>query len=174
MAKGRNTQLVKQVGEYLVACELARRHLLVATFSGNVPDFDIIAADEAGHSVPIQVKTIRLGDWQFSVDEFAEITFSGEKQVIGKKVSHHLPRLLHVMVVATEYKHDRFFILEWEQLRDLALAAYEKWLATKGGIRPKNFQSLHCSISPDELKDFENRWDTIIDRFPKALAVSAA
>jgi len=112
MPKRHNTQLVKQVGEYLVACELARRDFFVATFSGNVPDFDIIAADEAGHSVPIQVKTIRGGDWQFTVDKFAGITFFGKKQINGKKLSHHLPRLLHVMVIATEYKHDRFFILE--------------------------------------------------------------
>jgi hypothetical protein len=45
MARGRSNQLTKQVGEYLVACELARRGLLVATFSGNVPDFDLIATD---------------------------------------------------------------------------------------------------------------------------------
>jgi hypothetical protein len=121
MQKGRNTQLVKQVGEYLVACELARRQLLVATFSGNVPDFDIVAGDDTGRSIPIQVKTIQRGEWQFSVDEFAEITFSGKKQIIGKKLSHRIPRLLHVMVVATQYKNDRFFILEWEQLRDVAL-----------------------------------------------------
>ena len=167
MAKGRNTQLVKQIGEYLVACELARRHLLVATFSGNVPDFDIIAADEAGLSLPIQVKTIQTGEWQLRVDKFAEITFSGKKQIIGKKLSHHVPHLLHVMVVATQYKHDRFFILEWEQLRDVALAAYATWLETKGGIRPKNYQSLHCSVSPDALKQFEDRWDTITNRFTR-------
>ena len=40
MATGRSNMLIKQIGEYLVACELARRGLVVATFSGNVPDFD--------------------------------------------------------------------------------------------------------------------------------------
>jgi len=40
MATGRGNQLTKQLGEYLVACELARRGLLVATFSGNIPDLD--------------------------------------------------------------------------------------------------------------------------------------
>ena len=61
MATGRSNQLIKQIGEYLVACELARRGLLVATFSGNVPDFDLIATDFKGSSCPIQVKTIKGG-----------------------------------------------------------------------------------------------------------------
>jgi hypothetical protein len=66
MATGRSNMLIKQIGEYLVACELARRGLVVATFSGNVPDFDIIATDFKGSSCPIQVKTIRggLGNFQ--------------------------------------------------------------------------------------------------------------
>ena len=39
MATGRQVQLTKQVGEYLVAAELSRRGLLTATFAGNVPDY---------------------------------------------------------------------------------------------------------------------------------------
>ena len=41
MATGRQVQLTKQVGEYLVAAELSRRGLLTATFAGNVPAYDI-------------------------------------------------------------------------------------------------------------------------------------
>ena len=59
MATGRSNQLIKQLGEYLVACELARRGFVVATFSGNIPDFDLIATDFKGVSYPIQVKTVR-------------------------------------------------------------------------------------------------------------------
>ena len=77
MATGRSNQLIKQIGEYLVACELARRGLLVATFSGNVPDFDLIATDLKGSSYPIQVKTIKGGSWQFSIDKFVDIAFEG-------------------------------------------------------------------------------------------------
>ena len=50
MATGRSNQLTKQLGEYLVACELARRGFVVATFSGNIPDFDLIATDFKGTS----------------------------------------------------------------------------------------------------------------------------
>lgn len=53
MATGRSNQLTKQIGEYLVACELARKGLITTTFSGNVPDFDLIVTDFKGSSCPI-------------------------------------------------------------------------------------------------------------------------
>ena len=74
MSTGRRNQLTKQVGEYLVASELARRGFMVATFSGNVPDFDIIATDFKGDSCPVQVKAARRGSWQFSINKFVDIT----------------------------------------------------------------------------------------------------
>ena len=95
MATGRGNQLIKQIGEYLVACELARQGLLVATFSGNIPDFDLIATDLKGSSCPIQVKTIKGGSWQFSIDKFADITFEGNKQLIGDKKPLSMPHLVH-------------------------------------------------------------------------------
>jgi len=61
MATGRSIQLNKQIGEYLVASELARRGFLVATFSGNVPDFDIIAGDPEGNTILTQIKAILGG-----------------------------------------------------------------------------------------------------------------
>jgi len=164
MATGRSIQLNKQIGEYLVACELARRGFLVATFSGNVPDFDILAGDAGGRSTPVQVKTIRGGSWQFSVDKFVKVRFEGKKQVLGSKIApkiHHLPC---VFVLATDYGNDRFFILEWEQLQNIVVSNHTAYLAAKGGVRPKNYKSLHCSVYPDQLADFENRWDTITKR----------
>lgn len=164
MATGRNIQLNKQIGEYFVACELARRGLLVATFSGNVPDFDIVAVDSNGSSIPIQVKTIRSGEWQFSADKFVEIRFEGKKQIPGAKIEPRIAHLLCVLVLATEYGKDRFFILEWEQLRDIAVSSYCAWLATKNGVRPRNYSSLHCSLSPKQLLEYEDRWENIIKK----------
>jgi hypothetical protein len=42
MATGRQMKLVGQTGEYLVAAELGRRGLIATTFTGNVPDYDIL------------------------------------------------------------------------------------------------------------------------------------
>ena len=118
MATGRSNQLTKQIGEYLVACELARRGLLVATFAGNVPDFDLLAANSDGISTPIQVKTIRGGDWVFSLKTLVDVRMEGEKQILGKRLPPKIPHLSCVLVLATEYGEDRFFILEWEELQE--------------------------------------------------------
>lgn len=73
MATGREIQLTKQIGKYLVAAKLCRRGLISITFTGNVPNFNIIATNAKGKSVPIQVKTIRSNSWQFQVNKFLSI-----------------------------------------------------------------------------------------------------
>lgn len=162
MATGRSNQLIKQIGEYLVACELARRGLLVATFSGNVPDFDLIATDFKGSSCPIQVKTIKGGAWQFSIDKFVDITFDGNKQLIGDKKPLSIPQLVSVFVLASEkYGEDQFFVLEWSKVQDILIANYRRWLDSHGGVRPRKPDSLHCAIVQSDLRDYKDNWSTI-------------
>lgn len=156
MATGRSNQLTKQVGEYLVACELARRGLLVATFSGNVPDFDLIATDFKGCSCPIQVKTSKGGTWQFSTDKFVEISLDGSKQIIGEKKPLPIPQLVCVFVWASEkYGEDEFFVLEWSKVQDIVIANHKRWLDSHGGTRPKKPDSFHCSVRHSDLRDFK-------------------
>jgi len=54
MSTGLNNKLAKQTGEHLVCAELGRRKLIATPFSGNVPAFDILAADDLCRTVPIQ------------------------------------------------------------------------------------------------------------------------
>jgi hypothetical protein len=165
MATGRSNQLIKQIGEYLVACELARRKLLVATFSGNVPDFDLIATDFKGSSCPIQVKTIKGGAWQFSIDKFAEISFVGSRQLIGDRKPLPIPQLVCVFVLAAEkYGEDQFFVLEWSKVQDILLGNYKRWLDSHGGVRPKRFDSMHCSIVEADLRSYKDNWPLITRR----------
>ena len=63
MATGRSNKLVGQTGEYLVAAELSRRGLIATTFTGNVPHYDIIASNEFGMHVSVQVKASRGASW---------------------------------------------------------------------------------------------------------------
>ena len=162
MATGRSNQLIKQVGEYLVACELARRGLLVATFSGNVPDFDLIATDFKDSSCPIQVKTSKGGSWQFSIDKFADITFDGSKQLIGAKKPLPIQQLVCVFVLAGEkYGEDKFFIIEWSKLQGILIANHRHWLESHGGIRPKKPTSMHCAISERDLREYKDNWIVI-------------
>lgn len=165
MATGRSNQLIKQVGEYLVACELARKGLLVATFSGNVPDFDLIATDLKGSSCPIQVKTIKGGSWQFSIEKFAAVTLEGNKQLIGAKKPLSIPGLVCVFVLAAEeYGKDQFYVLEWAEVQDITIANYTHWLDSHGGVRPRKPESLHCAIAPSDLEDHKDKWSIITER----------
>lgn len=165
MTTGRSNQLIKQIGEYLVACELARRGFLVATFSGNVPDFDLIATDFKGSSCLIQVKTIKTGAWQFSIDKFADITFDGSKQLIGDKKSLPIPQLVCVFVLVGEkYGDDQFFILEWSKVQIILIENYSRWLDSHGGVRPRRPDSMHCSIVQSDLRSYKDNWSIISDR----------
>ena len=162
MATGRSNQLTKQLGEYLAACELARRGLVVATFSGNVPDFDLIATDRKGSSCPVQVKTIKGGSWQFSINKFADISFDGNRQIIGDKKTLPIPQLVCVFVVAAEeYGQDRFFILEWSKVQDILVANHKRWLDAHGGVRPRKPDSMHCALRQADVEEFKDNWSLI-------------
>lgn len=60
MTKGRENQLTKQVGEYLVSAELCRRGFVATTFTGNIPEFDMLAVNGSNETIPLQVKTRHL------------------------------------------------------------------------------------------------------------------
>ncbi len=165
MATGRSNQLIKQIGEYLVACELARQGFLVATFSGNVPDFDLIATDSNGSSCPIQVKAIKGGAWQFSIDKFAHITFEGNKQIIGEKKPLSVPQLVCVFVITAEkYGADQCFVLEWSKAQDILIENHKQWLNEHGGVRPRKPDSMHCAIGQKDLQKYKDNWEIIKKR----------
>ncbi|HSY29679.1 MAG TPA: hypothetical protein VK832_19365, partial [Burkholderiaceae bacterium] len=85
MATGRSNKLVGQTGEYLVAAELSRRGYIATTFTGNLPDYDIIASNEKGKHVSVQVKASRSSSWQFGdISRYCEISFKGKCQVVGR------------------------------------------------------------------------------------------
>lgn len=75
LASGRNNQLTRHIREHLVAAELGRRGYVATPFSGNVPMFDLLAANATGKAVPIQVKAINGPSWQFRIDSFLTVEF---------------------------------------------------------------------------------------------------
>lgn len=162
MATGRSNKLVGQTGEYLVAAELSRRGLIATTFTGNVPYYDIIASDERGRHVSVQVKASRGHSWQFAkITQYCDIVFQGKRQIVGNKKQCPVERLVNVFVRIDIYGKDKFYILEWDNFRDLIVEHYKNYLAKHDGIRPKNWKSLHCGILEIELLPYENNWDTI-------------
>lgn len=86
MPTGRSTKLVGATGEYLVAAALSRRGLIATTFTGNVPHYDIIASDESGRHVSVQVEASRSSSWQFGdISRFCE--YSGKESEMRLHVS---------------------------------------------------------------------------------------
>lgn len=162
MTTGRNNKLVGATGEYLVAAELSRRGLIATTFTGNVPHYDIIASDSMGRHVSVQVKASRGGSWQFAnISLYCEIEFENEKQIIGAKKSCPVRDLIMVFVSVGEQGGDHFYILPWNEFRDIIVAHHSAFLAKHDGIRPKQWRSLHCAIVESVLESFQDRWDNI-------------
>lgn len=164
LATGRGIQLTKQVGEYLVAAELCRRGLTATTFTGNVPDYDIVAVSETGKHVLIQVKATLRGAWQFSdARAFLDIKLNGKAQIPGRLKPPKYDDLVFVFVRLATYGEDRFFMLTWIELRNLIADHYRANLKHLGGVRPRKHDSYHAALEIKNLKQYENRWELIAD-----------
>ena len=161
MGRGRGNQLTKQVGEFLVAAELARRGWLAAVLSGNTPDFDLVATDVDGRSVPVQVKAIRGGSWQLNAAKFADIRMDGKRQIVGVPKPYP-PNLVCVLVVVGDSGGtDRFFVMPMRTLQQMLLANYKRWLRKHSGVRPKNPESTHGAVLISEVGRYEGNWEEI-------------
>lgn len=161
MATGRNIILTKQVGEYLVSAELCRRGLIPTTFTGSIPDFDILAINEDLQTVGIQVKTIRGGSWQFDAKKFLKISISQDTQTVEGKADLANPNLICVFVRLMSHSRDEFYICTMREVQDIIYRNYTKWLSVKEGKRPKNPNSTHCSVYPYDLKNYKDSWETV-------------
>lgn len=162
MATGRSNKLVGQTGEYLVAAELSRRGLIATTFTGNVPHYDIIASNEAGKHVSVQVKASRGSSWQFGdITKFCDIHFKGKHQVVGRPKRCPVKRLIVVFVKIAEDGADSYYILTWRTLRDRVVKSHKAYLAKHGGVRPQKWDSLHSAISEKDLNPYKDKWIVI-------------
>jgi hypothetical protein len=73
--------------------------LIAKTFTGNVPYSDIIASDEIGRHVSVQVKASRGSSWQFGdITRYCNVTFEGKRQVVGDVKPGPVRRLIFVLV----------------------------------------------------------------------------
>ena len=162
MATGRSNRLAGQAGEYLVAAELCRRGLIATTFTGNVPHYDIIASEEGGKHVSVQVKASRGSSWQFGdVSRFFSISFRDKRQVVGRPKRSPVRGLVVVFVSIGATGADRFYILTWKTLCGLLARMHGAYLAKHGGVRPKKWNSLHFAFSEKDLLPYRDRWDMV-------------
>ena len=161
MASGRDIKLTKQVGEYLVAAELARRGFQCATFSGNIHYYDILAVDAVGRLVPVQVKAIRSGSWQFNLDRYLDINLHDGMQTINDYKPCPVEGLVCILVQLRKYGEDVFYLLTWSDLQSLLGEHHTAYLAKVGGIRPKRPDSTHAALFPADLEAFKDNWSVL-------------
>ena len=164
MASGRKNQLTKQIGEYLVAAELCRRGLIATTFTGNVPDFDIIATNEAFVTIPIQVKTIRQGAWQLDAKKFLNIAIHNGVQRIINKLNLPNPSMICIFVKLISQGNDEFYICRLAELQEIIFEVHSQCLEKHGGRRPRNENSTHTAVNPKLLERFKDNWDLITNQ----------
>lgn len=166
MSKGRNNKLSGQVGEYLVCAELGRRGYIATSFTGNVPEFDLIVANEELKTIPLQVKTSRSDNWPTKANLWIdlEIDESNKKQIDKGNCKITNPELIFVCVALTEPgkdKKDRFFILKKRQIQRICARNYRKWMNLHNWKRPKNYKSLDNRYNIEDLIKYENNWQLI-------------
>lgn len=173
MATGRNNKLVGQIGEFLVCAELGRRGLIATPFAGNVPAFDVLAADEMCRTVPIQVKASQGDSWPSDARLWMEIEFDAATKrqnfIAPKAITN--PDLIYACVSiapANSEQPDRFFILTKSELQTACIANYSDWMDKRDWIRPRNPQSYDARYWIPNLLPFENRWQIITERLAQA------
>jgi hypothetical protein len=164
MATGRQNQVTKQLGEYLVAAEVCRLGFLATTFTGTVPHYDIIASNATGGHQAIQEKAILQNAWQFDIRDFVDVRLDGKRQVMGQPTKAPYANLICVFVRLRAYGADEFFVMRWEDLQRLAIAHHTAFLARYGGVRPKRHDSFHAAIGPEAMAEHRDKWAILESR----------
>ena len=168
MSKGRNNKLAGQIGEYLVCAELGKRGLIATPFSGNVPAFDVLAADDLCRTVPIQVKASRSDNWPSDARDWMHISLDPEtkaqKNLGAMQIQNPDLIYVYVAIAPPDSGGDRFFILTKAQLQIVCINMYSAWMDKLEWKRPKNPASYDCRHRISDMQQYENNWQLITDR----------
>ncbi len=166
MSCGRRNKLTGQIGEYLVCAELGKRGYIATSFTGNVPEFDLIVANDELKTIPIQVKTSRGDNWPTKANKWIniEIDDKGKMQIDNGNQAISNPGLIYVCVALAKpdtEEHDRFFILKKKDLQLICARSYRNFMDKINWKRPKNYKSLDNRYNVDDLNEFEDNWSLI-------------
>jgi hypothetical protein len=133
--------------------------------------FQILPSTERGvafraalgsRSIPIKVKPIGRGAWQFTASSFMDIAISpdGVQAVLRRKP----PADPDQVCVLVKLDEDAFFILTWGDLHGVVCTHHERYLADHGGRRPRKPDSMHCGLYREDLSPREDNWDLVRNR----------
>jgi len=143
---------VGQAGEHFVAAELHRRGAYAVTFSGNMPNIDILASDvEHARTVSIQVKTRTTGTWHTSTSRGA--------------LRSEDPAEMRFWVLVDigkdpELPPGYWVVPEWWMVNHVYVE-FQRGLQRHGGQRPVNPESTHFGITTKHVAEWRDRWDLL-------------
>jgi hypothetical protein len=148
------TQQVARAGEHLVAAEIHLRGGYAATFAGNMPGVDLLAAD-AGRTrtVHLQVKTRTTGTWHSDTGRAIE----------RSPVKDELTFWVLVDLVPPQ---PEFYIAPNWWMENEIHKDHQAHLARHGGARPVNPKSTHIGISTALVAGWKDSWE-ILGIFPE-------
>lgn len=142
-------QQVGQAGEHFVAAELHRRGAYAVTFSGNMPNIDILASDvEQTRTVAIQVKTKTYGTWHTTI-------LRGE----ARKEPDDEARFWILVDIGRDPEMPPGFwvVPEWWIVNHIYVRYQEK----PRGAWSRNPDSKHFAIIPKNVEQWRDRWDLL-------------
>ena len=111
-----------------------------------------------GQAIPIQVKAINGGSWQFDAKHFLNIVNGKYRQKIEGVKPLPNPNLLCIFVLLRGRDldgrdKDEFYLFPLSVLR-----AYTKKVYKPRTHSSKNPESTHCAISPKGLARYKDNW----------------
>jgi hypothetical protein len=143
------TQQVARAGEHLVAAEIHLRGGYAATFAGNMPGVDLLAADASRtRTVHIQVKTRTTGTWHSNTGR------AQERAPVEDELTYW------VLVDLIPPRPEFYVAPSWWMENEMYLD-HQAHLARHGGVRPVNPKSKHIGISSQLVAEWKDRWDIL-------------
>lgn len=141
-----------RAGEHLVAAELHRRGAYAVTFSGNMPEIDILASDVARtRTVAIQVKTKTAGTWQTSIER-------GQRR---RRKDNETDYWIFVDIGKDpEARPDYFIVPRW-WIENSIHTRHKAYLDSRGGQRARTPESKHHAIPVSVIEEWRERWDVL-------------
>ena len=147
-----NNQQVGRVGEHYVAAELHRRGAYAVTFSGNMPEIDILASDvQRARTVAIQVKTKTAGTWQTT-------TRRGRPR---EEEPDTIEFWAFVDIGKDPDARPSFYVVPAWWMENSIHVEHQAYLARHGGTRARNPDSKHHAVAANRLEQWRERWDIL-------------
>jgi hypothetical protein len=135
-----------------VAAELHRRGAYAVTFSGNMPEIDILASDvRRTRTVAIQVKTKTAGTWQTT-------TRRGRPR---EEEPGETEFWILVDIGKDPDARPTYYIVPAWWMENSIYGEHEAYLARHGGQRAQTPTSTHHAIPAGRLAQWRDRWEVL-------------